>query len=124
MGAISGGLSGPRRPLFIALGKHFLLCYDGGMAQSTILIRKLLARANRPQFGLRLMLLLVAFFGAIVGWRSAVSQRRALDREYKKVRIEAEIATLERLFRDAPSWRRIHGPRLGAAKKELETITP
>src|SRR5262249_34968202 len=39
------------------------------------------AAMKRPQFGLRLMLLVVALFAAIIGWQSALFRLRQIDRK-------------------------------------------
>ena len=86
-------------------------------------IRDFQARLRRPQFGLRLMLMIVALFAVIFGWRAAVDRKHGFERQVKQQRLEAEIATLERLFRDAPHWKPIHGPRLAEDKNELADLT-
>lgn len=79
-----------------------------------ISIRDLRQRPRRPQFSILLMLLVVALFGAIFGWRSPVDQKRRLDYQAEKERIEAAITTWER-YRQAA----IEDLTVGEASKRL-----
>jgi hypothetical protein len=50
---------------------------------------------NRPQFGLRLMLLVVALAAVIFGWRAAVERLNRIDRNGERYRLQLTIDTLE-----------------------------
>ena len=51
---------------------------------------------QRPQFGIRLCLLVVALLATLFAWRGAVDSKRRAEGVYRESEIEARILQLER----------------------------
>ncbi len=59
---------------------------------------------KRPQFGIRLMLLLVALAAMIFGWRAAVEQVRGEDRNGERSELQLSVRQSEKVRAEYESF--------------------
>ena len=80
--------------------------YDGGM--------------KRPQFSLKMLLLVTALVASIIGWRVAVNKQHVMtDRDWSRDTIEGRINMIRALIKDAEAHPTNSGHDIKSLQNEL-----
>jgi hypothetical protein len=91
---------------------------------------------KRPQFGIRLMLLIVALTATIFAWRRAAFDLQSASNKINRVNLESKLSVLERQkvsfmepFGDPPKYRWLTPPptpdldaKIDAIRKEMASL--